>query len=123
MADVTMTRSQYEALLGLADSIFSVDVRKLRDAIDAANGVVRYQVLVRWQDVGGKYPPRIDLGLGWPQQLSGKLELERPISKEDVLDFLASRANNPVSVMVTTDEDGVVGWTELDEFDFVAAAR
>lgn len=118
MANVTLTRSQYDALLNAAHTGQTQEVDRLRDIIDAANGITRYQLWIRWQDVGGQPPPTIELGKGWPPGMTYFLELERKIARADVDDVLRNNAKNPASVMVTPDVDGVVGWTLLPDYDF-----
>lgn len=122
MANVTLTRAQYDALLALASTTSASEARTLRRTIDQANGITRYFLYIRWQDVGGKPPARVELGKGWPANQTYQLELERPISRADVDDVLRNNASNPVSVMVTPDPAGVVGWTLVDDYDFQAGA-
>lgn len=119
MANVTLTRSQYDALLSLAQQASATDTRLLRRTIDEANDITRYQLWIRWQDVGGRPPPTIELGKGWPPEQTYFLELERKITRADVDDVLRNNAVNPASTMVTPDVDGVVGWTLIDDYDFV----
>lgn len=119
MANITMTRIQYDALLSLATRASAEESRALRTLIDAANGITRYQLWIRWQDVGGRPPPTIELGKGWPENQTYFLELERKIARADVDDVLRSNTKNPASVMVTPDIYGVVGWTLIDDYDFV----
>lgn len=117
---VTLTRSQYEALLSTARLASPQIADQLRREIDAANGITRYFLYIRWQDVGGKAPPRIELGKGWPPTQTYQLELERRIARADVDEVLRTNAVNPVSIMVTPDRLGVVGWTLIDDYDFQA---
>jgi hypothetical protein len=115
---IEMTRSQYDSLLFHATAADPAAAAQLRRDIDAANGISRYFLYVRWQDVGGGQPTRISLGAGWPPELTYQLELERAIARSDVDDVLRTSAVNPVSVMVTPDRNGVVGWTLIDDYTF-----
>ena len=117
---VTLTRSQYDALLAAARQANPQAADQLRREIDAANGITRYFLYIRWQDVGGKAPPRIELGKGWPVNQTYQLELLRRIARADVDDVLRTNAVNPVSIMVTPDRQGVVGWTLINDYDFQA---
>ena len=119
---VTMTRAQYDALINAGLEGNTSAIESLRSTIDGANSITRYRLNIRWQDVGGSPPPTIELGKGWPPELTFLLELERPIAKEDVLVTVSAQANNPVDIHVTPDVTGAVGWTLIDDFDFTAAA-
>jgi hypothetical protein len=118
MADLTVTRTQYDALINAALAGDTDEVRRIRDLIDKANDIKRYFLYIRWQDVGGTAPRRIELGVGWPEEQTYQLELERPIARTDVDTVLATNAANPVGVQVTPDRNGVVGWTLLDDYTF-----
>jgi hypothetical protein len=118
MSNIIMTRAQYDALLAAAHAGNTIEVDRLRDLIDEANGIVRYKLWIRWQDVGGRPPPRIELGKGWPSNQTYFLELERKITRLDVDDALRNNAKNPVSVMVTPDPNATVGWTLINDYDF-----
>jgi hypothetical protein len=90
--------------------------------IEAANGITRYFLAVRWQELDAPLPPRTAgaptrFPENWPPQLQGSLELlTRPIAKADVVAYLQTHAKNPTSVLVTLDPGLVVGWTPLDSF-------
>jgi hypothetical protein len=119
---VTLTRTQYETLLAAARLGNPQAAAQLQQTIDAANGITRYFLYVRWQNVGGAPPPRIELGKGWPPDQTYQLEMERRIARLDVDEVLRANAINPVSIMVTPDREGVVGWTLIDDYDFQAGA-
>jgi len=118
MADITITRAQYDALLAAASSSNTAEVTRLRGLIDAANGITRYVLQIRWQDAGGTPPPRLQRFSDWPVAQTYKLELDRAITRQDVDDVLAQRATSAVSVLVTPDVNGVVGWAEIEEYAF-----
>lgn len=121
MANLTITRLQLDALIAAGLSGDTAEIERIRDLVYAANNVTIYRLSIRWQDAGGQPPPRIELGAGWPQDQTTLLELERPIAREDVDTVLANQAANPVTVMVTPDPDGNVGWTLLEDYNFDAA--
>lgn len=115
---VSITRPQYDALMTAALAGNTTEVSRLRDIIDKANSIKRYYLSIRWQDVGGRPPPRIELGRGWPSDQTFLLELDRPIARSDVDAVLTQQATNPTSVMVTPDRAGNVGWTLIDDYTF-----
>jgi len=115
---ITIERTQYDALINAALAGDTEGVRRIRDVIDRANDVRRYFLYIRWQDVGGQPPRRIEIGAGWPQDMTFQLELERPITRQDVDSILIANAANPVTVMVTPDRAGQVGWTLLNDYAF-----
>jgi len=118
MANVSVPRDQYEALRTAALSGDTSECQRIFDLIDRANQIRRYFLYIRWQDVGGTPPPRIELGKGWPKDQTYKLEMDRPISRFDVDSILQQVARNPTSVMVTPDRAGLVGWTLIDDYNF-----
>jgi hypothetical protein len=119
--DVTLTRAQYESLVLAAEGDTTIDVALLKKTVDRANSITRYVLNIRWQDVGGTPPTRIEIanGTGWPAEQTFKLVLDRAISREDVDDVLETQATSPVDPAVTRDPDGIVGWTLLDDYDFI----
>lgn len=120
---ISMSRDQYEALLDFAyQRRDDAEVlTELQRKIDDANSVRRYFLYIRWMERGGSPPSRIEIGKGWPPTQQFALCLDRPITPEDVTDVLNKQARTPVYVTVTNDEDGVVGWTELEQWDFNTA--
>jgi len=118
MANVTMSREQYEALCNLAIKQDPVNGGSLRDIVDKANGIRRFFLYIRWEDVGGVPPPRIELGKGWPPSQTFPLVLERSITRADVDQVLTTQATNPTNVQVTPDRAGIVGWTLIDDYNF-----
>lgn len=121
MADVTLTRSQYESLLAALDGDEQIDTAALRAAIDSANGIQRFLLRIRWYETGGaaSVPFSIQDGGNWPPRQTFTLRQDRAISREDVDDVVRAQATNPVGVQVTPDPNGVVGWEDLDDYDFL----
>lgn len=122
MADVTLSRQQYEAMLSAARDNNQDLVDELQVAIDKNNEITRYVLNVRWQDVDGRVPTPVEIGKGWPAEQSYTIELERPIAREDVDTVLTTQATNPVNVQVTRDPQSSVGWTLIDDYDFYSNA-
>lgn len=122
--DVTLTRSQYESLLAALDGDTQVDATTLRRVIDSANNIQRFFLKIRWFETGGatSQPFSIQNGGNWPLTQSFTLRQDRAIAREDVDDVVRTQATNPVDVQVTTDPDGVVGWTDVDDYDFISNA-
>ncbi len=120
---ISMTNDQYSALLDFAFQrrTNSAELTELQRRIDDANGVVRFFLYVRWMERGGSPPSRIEIGRGWPPTQQFKLRLDRPITPEDVQRVLDTQARSPAYVTVTKDEAGIVGWTELEQWDFNTA--
>lgn len=118
MSTITMTRSQYEAIMSVALRHEYESIIHIRREVDAANDVARYVLSIRWKNTGGTKPPRIELGLGWPTDQSFLLELDRPIERNDVDQVLETQASSPLDVMVTPDPFSTVGWTLVDDYTF-----
>lgn len=111
-----ITREQYEALLNLARQQSPEQTQQISDLIDRVNGITRYHLHLRWQDVGGQPPPRIELGKGWPVETTIHLVQDRPFASSDVDEFFENNTINPVTIHVTKDPNGELGWYELNAF-------
>lgn len=117
---ISLSRDQYDLLLSYARRERAPDelLDDTQRRIDAANGVRRFALNIRWMARGGAAPTRIDIGKGWPPTQQFLLKMDRAITREDVNAILRAQPSTPVSVNVTSDPRGVVGWTELDVWDF-----
>lgn len=119
---ISMARDQYDLLLDYAYGRKTPDavLSDLQKKVDLANGVKRFSLNIRWMETGGASPSRIEIkdGDGWPPSQTFLLKMDRAISRADVDDVLRTQAIRPVYVTVTSDELGIVGWTELDVWDF-----
>lgn len=117
---ISLSRDQYELLLSYARREREVDdlLADTQRRIDQANAVRRFVLNIRWMARDGASPRRIDIGKGWPPTQQVLLKMERAIAREDVDAILRAQPSTPVSVNVTSDPRGVVGWTELDAWDF-----
>ena len=116
---VSISDPLYEALRTAALAGNVSESRRLCALVDSSNSISRYYLYVRWQDVGGTRPTRIELGNGtsWPSNQTYLIEMTRPITSQDV-DEVLTQAVNPVDVHVTPDAQGRVGWTLLEDYDF-----
>lgn len=116
---VTMSRTDYEALVDSARQNNQAAALVIRDRVDSDNAITRYVLLVRWKNVGGQPPSRVDLFKNpWPPSMTATIELDRKVSRDDVDQLLATRATNPTATMVTPDPQGIVGWTFIDDYTF-----
>lgn len=120
MANVSIARDQYDLLLEYAYGRIVPDtvLADLQRKIDAANSIRRYALCIRWMETGGSAPTLIAIGNGWPKSQQFLLKMDRAIAREDVDAILRTQATRPVYVTVTADSNGVLGWTELEEWAF-----
>jgi hypothetical protein len=120
--DFTLDQQQYEALIFLAREGAKAtgrvqELEQWLKIIEKANGVSRSFVLVQWQEAGEPLPPGTFFPSVWPPDKRASVELTtRPVSRADVDALLASHAKQPMTVLVTRDPQGLVGWTPLDDF-------
>lgn len=116
---LTITDEDYSALVELArkgatDKVYLENF--LRD-IERRNGITRYFLLVQWQEMDTPLPPTTRFPEVWPPDYRAPLErLDRPIAKADVQELLSVKARRPVTVLVTRDPNGLVGWTAFDVY-------
>lgn len=123
-----LNQEEYESLIDFArkgtlnaDGSINEELAHSLDAwlrlIEKNNGISRYFVLVQWQDADAPLPPGTNFPTVWPPTLRAAVTLiSRPISRTDVDAVLSAKARNPVSVLVTRDPAGLVGWTAINEF-------
>jgi hypothetical protein len=123
MTDFRLTQEQYEALIALArrgvagDPQRTVDLEQWLRGIERQNGITRHFLMVQWQERGAPLPPGTDFPAVWPPEMRKSIELvTRPIAKADVDAVLEEHATEPLSVLVTPDPNGLVGWTPVDSF-------
>ena len=121
-SSVTLTIEQYEALVFLArKGAGTSDAKRvlenfLKD-VDKTNGVTRYFLKARWQELGAALPKITSFPTTWPPELELDLErTDRPIAKVDVEEAVNKKASKPENIMVTRDPAGIAGWTKLDQF-------
>lgn len=116
---MTLTLEQYESLIALAraGAKDKVALEQWLKVIEQQNGVVRSFVLVQWQEASAELPAGTKFPTVWPEKLRASIELTtRAICRFDVEQLLKARANEPLTVLVTTDPTGKLGWCTLDQF-------
>jgi hypothetical protein len=120
VADLTLTREEYMAFLSLSRKRATVDevlqIEAFARNIEKRNGIVRFSLWVQWQEADSPLPSGTDFPTSWPPSLRAFIELDRGVAKSDVVAILAERARIPVTVLVTPDPAGQVGWTPIDTF-------
>jgi hypothetical protein len=119
--NISMSLEEYEALSSLARKGRTADELRAVDSflksLDAKNSIVRYEVWVQWQETDSPLPPTANFPTVWPPELRAHMErFDRPIAKTDVEALLLKKARAPMSILVTKDPAGVLGWTEIDQF-------
>ena len=117
---MTLTSDEYAELVALARKGTS-DQQALDQLllvpIEQRNSIARYLLVVQWQDATAVIPVTSEFPASWPPNLRMTIEqLNVPISRQQVEDAVALRANKPVSILVTPDPNGSVGWSTLDQW-------
>lgn len=114
---IEMNEHQYEALLGWArlaadETGDSEAFWQLRKAIDLANDVQRYTLVIRYDTL-----PHRPVVLGQaPFGETKVLELPRKPTYDDVIAALQGERYAEPQVYVTVDPNARVGWYELAKF-------
>jgi hypothetical protein len=121
MKAVTMTLEQYEALTYYArygrapDTLRSINA--FIQEIEKENGITRSFLWVQWQEADYALPPTARFPDRWPPELRFNIERsDRALARADVEKVLATKAKRPVTVMVTTDPGGELGWIAIDDY-------
>lgn len=115
MSDVTFTREQYDALRDAFDNRNNELLEQVLEVIERENGILRFVLHIRWQEVGG-VPTPANQFLDWPPNQTFTLVLSRPPTALDVQDVLRNQATNYTGVMVSADPAGELGWKTLEAF-------
>lgn len=125
---LSLNQADYEALVEFARQgtldVSGYPVTEKARALDSflrelesRNGIERYAVWVQWQEQDAPLPPGTTFPDKWPPELRFYLALTtRPIARADVDQLLRVKARSPISVLVTHDPGGQIGWTEIDVF-------
>lgn len=120
---IQMTLEQYGALVyqarqGVKNQDEALALSQFLASIDKDNGIQRFTLWVRWQDLGAPIAPGLrDLSANWPPGMEGSIErTDRPVAKADVLEYLAQKTRKWGQVLVTRDPAKRVGWTELEVY-------
>lgn len=115
--------ARYAGLVTQAEAGAALDSNKARDlesflrSLEERNGIKRYFLAVRWQEIGVPLKAGIVFPETWPPEYTATIQqFTRPIARADVDVLLASRAVNPQLVMVTTDPGLRLGWTLIDQY-------
>lgn len=119
---IELNEQQWSSLVALArvgvsnNPDRSRQLEKFVRDIEERSGVFRDFLLVQWQEANQPLPILTNFPEVWPPQLRGTIELvTRKIAKFDVEQFVASRTQHAVNILVTRDPAGIVGWTTLDD--------
>lgn len=119
---ISMSEEQYEQLVGLARKGLSDNEaqRMLEDflrTIEQANGITRYLLWVRWQEVGQIHPVNQPFPDGWPPTQQVRIErLSSPVTRAQVEAVVSSRGINPTGTLVSEDPGGQLGWSTIDQY-------
>ena len=116
---ITLTQEEYEGLVALAHvgAVDQLPLNQLLEQIEKNNGIKRYMLWVQWQDAAGVVPIGMEFPEKWPADLRTRIEqLDVPISRQQVEDTVALRANKPINLLVTDDPNAVLGWSTLDQW-------
>lgn len=120
---MNLTTQEFNALITLGRTGVQDDPDKIREFeqfvrnIEQRNGVNRYALLVRWQELNAPLPKLRDFPTVWPKEQQALIERnDRPIAMADVTALLYRSARRPDEVYVTRDLGGIVGWTKADAF-------
>lgn len=120
--DLTVTLEEYEALITLARAGATTPEKQRAletwlKYIEKRSNIVRSILWVQWQEADTPLPPNTAFPEKWPPEMRHLIQLmTRPISKLDVEVVLRQKARKPVTVLVTPDPAGVLGWTPLEDF-------
>ena len=117
---VTLDREDYITLAawaenyGLANNRYS-SIRELTERIELANDLDRHHVMVRWRDANAR--PVGGTGWDWPPlHTQTLLRFGAPWTYDEVLATVMAQTTNPVTIEVTQDRTGLVGWYDIDTF-------
>jgi hypothetical protein len=114
---------EYDALVALArkgvidepDQVRTFEA--LIDNIDARHNVRRYRMILKWQEAGAAPPVGAVFPKTWPPEQTAHVELlGRPIGKVDVDAVLRANARKPVSIVLTLDPAGELGFTTYEAY-------
>jgi hypothetical protein len=121
MANVVLSEEQFTTLVGWAEAYGLVEdlffaIRDFTERIELAQTppLTRQFLMIRWRDGNA----RMAAG-DWdfpPQSTMTLLRYTTPWTYEEVEASVAAHTANPVSIEVTTDRTGTVGWYDLDTF-------
>lgn len=121
MPMLEIERATLDALVAAAREQRTDDVNLIYESVLLENGVQIYKLYVRYVEMQDQpqYVGPLRGEMTWPNFQKYIIQLERPICRDDVDTVLREVAGNPHDVHVTTDPLGNVGWTQLEEFQFL----
>jgi len=119
---ITLTNEEYTAVVTLArrgqttvEEIVRLEAFFLD--IEKRNNLKRYLLWIQWQEADTPLQPTTRFPEKWPPEYRRLLErLDRAIASADVDALLSKEARKPVTVLVTQDPAGVVGWTTYSAY-------
>jgi hypothetical protein len=117
--NITLTTDQYTSLVALArrGTQDQVPLEAFLISIEKANGITRYLLWVRWQELDSPLPPTTRFPTHWPPELQRLIQqINQPVSLAQVNQVLATYAKNPTNVMVTPDPNALLGWSTLAQY-------
>lgn len=121
MANVVLTEEQFVTLTGWAeayglehDMFFAIREQTERIELAQTPPLTRQYLQVRWRD-GNARPVAGDWDFP-PQYTTEMLRYTTPWTYEEVVAAVAARTSNPVTIEVTNDRTGTVGWYDIDTF-------
>jgi hypothetical protein len=86
-------------------------------SVEKKSGIQRYSLWLQWQEADAPLPAGTSFPEKWPPEMRHYIALvSRPIARADVEAVLSAKARTPVSVLVTRDPAGLLGWTDIDTF-------
>ena len=116
MSNVTVKSADWESLVGAVLKQETDDLNTLLTRVDAQNSLNRYYLYVKWQDAGAKRPGPDDPIQDWPPWGFDWFVSYSRFTKDFVEDFVARQSTNPLTILVTDDPAGEVGWYLLEDF-------
>ncbi len=120
MPNVTLSVEDYTTLAGWSESYgvaqdLYMSIREMTERIERANGLTRQYLMVRWRDGNALHPS--GFGSDWPPQYTQSLvRYTDPWTYDDVMAVVNAQTSKPVTVQVTTDRTGTVGWYDIAAF-------
>jgi hypothetical protein len=115
---INLLNTEYEALLtwarvGAEELEDETPFYALRKKIDVNNGISRYTLVIRYDQLPQQPTPGITQA---PRGNTKTLELTRPPTPDDVIQALAGETFYPGLVYLTADPNGEVGWYNYEVF-------
>lgn len=115
---IAVLDTEYEALLnwarvGAEQAEAETSFYALRKKIDSNNGITRYTLVIRYEQLPQQPTPGITQT---PRGNTKTIELLRPPTPDDVIQALAGETFYPGLVHLTADPNGEVGWYNYEAY-------